>query len=154
MGRKFLIVTGFLAVFLRPGAVAGQGETYGDMEGAIYRSNYDGDTIRFDIPGVHPLLGRNIPVRLRGVDTPEIRGHCSRENRLAAEARAMVRKLLERSARITLRRTGRGKYFRILADIEADGVDLKSALLQAGLAVPYDGGRKSWNWCDDRPTGN
>jgi hypothetical protein len=35
--------------------------------------NYDGDTITFNIPNVHPLLGEKITVRVSGVDTPEIK---------------------------------------------------------------------------------
>ena len=33
-----------------------------------YLRNYDGDTITFEIPGVHPLLGHQIGVRIRNID--------------------------------------------------------------------------------------
>ena len=36
--------------------------------------NYDGDTITVDIPNVHSFFGNNISVRVRGIDTPEVRG--------------------------------------------------------------------------------
>ena len=35
---------------------------------------YDGDTFFVNIPYVHWLIGSNISVRIRGIDTPEIRG--------------------------------------------------------------------------------
>jgi len=40
----------------------------------------------------------------------------------------------------------RGKYFRILADVEADNINLADLLLKKGLAVPYNGGTKI-DWC-------
>ena len=41
----------------------------------------------------------------------------------------------------------RDKYFRILAGIRADGRDVGRMLIEAGLAVQYDGGTKTANWC-------
>ncbi len=34
---------------------------------------YNGDTGTFTLPGVHPFFGEKISVRIRGIDTPEIR---------------------------------------------------------------------------------
>ena len=149
MGQKLLLLTGFLALFLFPYALPGEEKTYGDMEGVIYRGNYDGDTIRFDIPGVHPLLGENIAIRLRAVDTSEIRGKCPAEKKLAVAARDFVRGGLTKAKKITLTNTGRGKYFRVVARVVADGIDVSSALLEAGLAVPYLGGKRVGNWCGE-----
>ena len=55
-------------------------EYYGDLVVEKYISAYDGDTFRVDIAEIHPLIGRNMPIRLRGVDTPEMRGRCDQEN--------------------------------------------------------------------------
>jgi len=52
---------------------------YGDYQGAVYVSNYDGDTIKFDLPGLHPIIGKKINIRVNGIDTPEIRGKCEGE---------------------------------------------------------------------------
>ena len=41
----------------------------------------------------------------------------------------------------------RGKYFRIVADVYADGVSLTDKLIKSGYAVPYDGGTKAKDWC-------
>ena len=47
----------------------------------------------------------------------------------------------------------RGKYFRILADVEVDGVDLGTLLVKEGLAKVYDGGKKSdWEPTKVAPT--
>ena len=147
MGHNLLLLAGFLALFLFPDALPGKERTYGDIAGVIYRSNYDGDTIRFDIPGVHPFLGKHIAIRLRGVDTPEIRGKCPAEKKLAVVVRNFVRGILAKAKQVTLTNTGRGKYFRIVARVVADRVDVSGALLKAGLEVPYNGGKKAGGWC-------
>ena len=33
---------------------------FGDYEGAIYVRNYDGDTITFNLPNLHPIIGKKI----------------------------------------------------------------------------------------------
>lgn len=47
--------------------------THAQFSCVKYLKNYDGDTTTFEIPNVHPLIGQNISVRVRGIDTPEIR---------------------------------------------------------------------------------
>lgn len=60
----------------------------------------------------------------------------------ALKAKEKVRQLLENARSIILLDVGRDKYFRILARVEADGVDIGKILIIEGLAKPYDGGRK------------
>lgn len=122
-------------------------KSYGDLEGVIFLGNHDGDTIRVDIPGVSPLFGENISVRVRGLDAPEIRAKCQKEKAMALEAKERVHQFLEQAKHIILKETGRDKYFRIVARVVADGVDVGDLLLNEGLAVPYDGGRKDTSWC-------
>ncbi|MBF8273509.1 MAG: micrococcal nuclease-like nuclease [Magnetococcales bacterium] len=149
MRTTIMITLGMLLFLPSLEALSGEGRrTYGDLEGAIYLGNYDGDTLRFDLPCVHPLFGENIPVRVRGVDTPEVRAKCPEEKLMALEARERVRQLLEKAERITLKETGRDKYFRIVARVVADEMDVGKILIGAGLAVPYDGGRKTREWCN------
>ena len=45
-----------------------------------YVKNYDADTITFNVPNVHPLIGKKINIRVLGVDTPEIRTKNKCEN--------------------------------------------------------------------------
>ena len=42
----------------------------------------------------------------------------------------------------------RGKYFRIVGRLIADGVDISELLIQQHLAVLYDGGTKTKDWCE------
>ncbi len=90
---------------------------------------------------------------MEGIDTPEIRGKCQKEKDLAYEARDLVRGLLNNAQTITLSiddnpKEVRGKYFRIVARLEADGQDISELLIQRQLAVPYDGGTKVKDWCE------
>ncbi len=89
-------------------------------------------------------------IRLRGIDCPELsKGRCTLEAEMAREARDLVHELLQKASTINLHRTGRGKYFRMLADVEFDGRDLATILLKRGLAVSYFGGKRDHNWCQN-----
>ena len=119
---------------------------YGSVTVSKVISVYDGDTFRVNIDSLPPIVGKNIPVRLEGVDTPEINGKCQYEKDLALEARDFVRSKLSNAVEILLNDLQRGKYFRIVAKVYIDGVSLEDELLQNGLAYQYNGGKKS-NWC-------
>lgn len=119
-----------------------------------YVRNYDADTITFDIPNVHPLIGDKISVRIRHIDTPEIKGRNPCEKETARTAKRLVENLLKRAKRIDLENVGKDKYFRILADVRIDGNLLSDSLLKNKLALAYEGGTKQKiNWCDRLPAG-
>lgn len=112
-------------------------------------SNYDGDTVRFNIPDVHPLIGTNISVRVVGVDTPEKNGKLPCEKEKARIAHKFTENMLRKAKRIELRDVGKDKYFRILARVNVDGLDLGELLIKNKLALPYGGGTKPrTNWCE------
>ena len=121
--------------------------TYENINNVRYVKNYDGDTVTVDISGVLPLIGDNISVRIRGIDTPELRGKCQSEKDKARIAKRLVKAELRRAKTIDLHRVGRGKYFRIIADVKYDGKDLGQVLIKNKLAVPYNGGKKKQDWC-------
>ena len=123
------------------------GPEYGAVQISQVNSVYDGDTFRVTIAGWPSIVGENIPVRVAGIDTPEIRGKCLREKELARKAKAFVRNRLAQAHTIELRNIRRGKYFRLVANVYVDGQDLTQMLISQGLGVPYDGGHKSVNWC-------
>ena len=108
---------------------------------------YDGDTIFVNIPGLHPLIGQDIGIRVRGIDTPEIRGKCQEEKEMALTAKSLAEDTLLGARRIDIIDAERGKYFRILAAVTADGVSLGALLIDAGLAVHYNGKGPRHNWC-------
>ena len=122
-------------------------KSYGDYQGAIYIRNYDGDTITFNLPGLHPIISEKISIRVNGIDTPEIKGKCEKEKYDAKQAQQMVADILKDADQIVLRNMERGKYFRIAADVIVDGESLGDILVETGMAIRYDGGRKVKGWC-------
>ena len=119
---------------------------YGTVTVSKVISVYDGDTFRVNIDSLPPIVGKNIAIRVNGVDTPEIRGKCQYEKNLALEARDFVRSKLANAKEIKLTNLQRGKYFRVVANVLVDGVSLEQELLDNELAYEYSGGKKlSWH---------
>jgi micrococcal nuclease len=117
-----------------------------------YIRNYDADTITVSIPGAHPLIGEKIGVRVRGIDSPEIKGTLPCEKDQAKTAKRLIENILKNSKRIDLENVDRDKYFRILADVIVDSKNLKDVLLKNGLAYAYKGGTKEKrDWCKRLP---
>ena len=119
---------------------------YGTVTVSKVISVYDGDTFRVNIASLPPIVGKNIPIRVNGVDTPEIQGKCKYEKNLALKARDFVRIKLTNAKEIKLTNLQRGKYFRVVANVVVDGVSLEQELLDNELAYRYDGGKKL-SWC-------
>ena len=141
---KYLIA---LIAFLL--ATPAHAKSFGDYEGVVYIRNYDGDTITFNLPGLHPIIGEKISIRVNGIDTPEINGKCEKEKYDAKQAQQMVADILKDAEQIVLRNMERGKYFRIAADVYVDGENLADMLIEAGMAVKYNAGKKTHKWCEE-----
>lgn len=120
---------------------------YGSILVERVTSIIDGDSFRVDVSEWPPVVGESIPIRVRGVDSPELRAKCSSEKALARKARQHTVAKLRDAKEIELRNIKRGKYFRLLAEVYVDGESLGSSLVQAGLAVAYSGGTRA-SWCD------
>ncbi len=123
-------------------------KSYGDYQGAVYLRNYDGDTITFNLPGLHPIIGEKISIRVNGIDTPEMRGGCAKEKYDAQQAKEMVADILKDAERIDLKNMEREKYIRIAADVFVDGESLADILVETGTAIQYYGGKKNHNGCE------
>lgn len=104
-------------------------------------SVYDGDTLVVDIQNWPEIIGRRIPIRIRGIDTPELHDESAKVKALAVQAKEFSKEKLGRS-QIRIQNLDRDKYFRIVADVYVDGQNLGDALIKNGLAKPYDGGKK------------
>ena len=114
---------------------------------------YDGDTcyadLHWDGDPLPPLFGKNMKVRLLGIDTPEIKGAgCERERCLARRAKALLEDFVSRDGEQRLESCVRDKYFRVTCDIvSARGESASKAMLASGLAVEYGGKTKVHDWC-------
>ncbi len=106
----------------------------------------DGDTL---MVRARIWIGQEIEikVRLAGVDAPELRGKCESERILARQARELVAARIA-DGEVSLHAVQYGKFAgRVLATVETSaGIDLGTALLDAGLGRPYRGRRRQ-SWC-------
>lgn len=104
----------------------------------------DGDTFIINIPNIPDVFGKNIAVRIRGIDTPELNDSREEIRKISIQAKEELEKLLLNGKKITLYNLGRDKYFRLLASVKVDNVDVSEYLIKKGLAKKYNGGKKEW----------
>ncbi len=113
--------------------------------------NLDGDTFVVDIPDVHHFFGSDISIRIRGINTGEIKNYKGKtkcEHEMAIMAKEELAGILEKANVIELRDTQRGKYFRVLADVYVNRRSISRHMLKKSLAVEYYGGNKGGvDWC-------
>lgn len=113
----------------------------------------DGDTFIIDIPNIPAVFGSEIAVRIRGIDTPELKDEREEIREISIQAKEELEKLLLNSnaesgqkPNITLYNLGRDKYFRLLASVKVDNIDIAEYMINKGLAKKYRGGAKDgWN---------
>jgi micrococcal nuclease len=119
---------------------------YGDAVVSEVSTIYDGDTFFANIKDYPPIAGDHIAIRVKGVDTPEMKGDCEREVELARKAKQFTVTFLRSAKTIQLKNLARDKYFRIDADVYSNGKSLAAELIKAGLGYEYYGGKKR-SWC-------
>lgn len=107
---------------------------------------YDGDTFRAEIASEIAVFSP-ISVRIRGIDAPEISGACENEKSAAIAARESLKSKLFTAKKIELVNVAPDKYFRLLADVRADNLDLGSYQVLGGHARRYTGGKRE-GWCE------
>ena len=110
---------------------------------------YDGDTITV----ASRLAIRNspiyrFPVRLLGIDSPEIKGSTENEKKLAKQSRDALHELLF-DKHVILKNVTTEKYGRLLANVYINDIHVNKWMLDNKYAIEYDGGTKSrpvnWN---------
>lgn len=100
---------------------------------------YDGDTMTVTIDDLPDVFGKEIPIRIYGIDTPEIK---SSNKANAVIARDFVESMCPIGSTVTLSNIRRDKYFRLDANVECKGKDVATELLKNNMAKPYFGGTK------------
>lgn len=122
---------------------------------------YDGDTIKTHFSTYRlPEPINKVSIRINGIDTPELpaksyketgklgRADCVQEAEHALKAKEFVEMLVVGFKRMKVENFKWGKYGgRIVGDVKIGGVDVATALINEGFAVPYDGGTKTHDWC-------
>lgn len=136
-----LLAAGVCALSMHA-AVAGDGDfVRGPVEARVERI-IDGDTF-VAVAQVWPGHSVRVSVRIRGIDAPETKSRCASEREAGAAAREALEALFG-GAPVAISNIGGGKYYgRVLADVTAhDGRGAAAALLGAGLARHYSGGKR------------
>ena len=108
---------------------------------------YDGDTFTGQVI-LSPDILVDVRVRLRNIDTPEIKRRCEADKKMAKQARQVLRDLIPRGTIVDLQKTKDDKYLgRIDANvILPDGRDVATILIKQGLGRLYKGGKRQ-TWC-------
>jgi len=113
----------------------------------------DGDTIALNVENEKPLIQKiGLSVRIRGIDTPEKgkKAKCDKERALAEQATKFVNELIGVMGQneLLLSKVRWDKFGgRIDAFVKVNGVDIGKSLIRRGLAVEYDGEKKTKDWC-------
>jgi endonuclease YncB( thermonuclease family) len=110
---------------------------------------YDGDTFTMisKLPHSEGPIYR-FSVRMKGIDSPEIKGKTMNEKELAMKSRDALSKLILGKI-VVLKNATTEKYGRILADVYIGELCINEWMLTNKFAVKYDGGTKErpeeWN---------
>ena len=107
---------------------------------------HDGDTFIVNIAGCPDVLCKNMPVRISGIDAPEIKGKCAQETADAIAAKNYLTGQVMNAKDIALHDPTRDKYFRISALVIVNGVNVGNEMVKQGLARTYSGGKRA-SWC-------
>jgi micrococcal nuclease len=134
--NSFKVFLFTLLIFI---GVAGFSE---DLKFSKLISVYDGDTFIVQIDDLPKVFGQKLRIRVAKIDTPEVKSSSMLVKKYANTAKVFSEKLLTSAHRIELKNVKRDKYFRVIADVYVDGVDLAEELLKEGLAVKYSGGKR------------
>ena len=108
----------------------------------------DGDTILVTARP-WPQQSIEVYVRLRGIDTPELKSRCAEGKNAASEAKHLLEELAASSSMVKLTDISADKYFgRIVADVSLpDGRNPAKEMIAAGLAASYSGSGKKNDLC-------
>lgn len=113
------------------------------LQNVSIASVYDGDTFKINLNCSLSVYCEKVPVRVLGVDCPEIKGKTEEEKHLAQQAKEFTKKFLDNSP-ISLTDCGRDKYFRLLCKVQnGQGQNLADELIKHDLGYKYYGGTKS-----------
>ena len=97
----------------------------------------DGDTFIINIPNIPDVFGKEIAVRIRGIDTPELNDSREEIKSIAIKAKEELEKLLTsgdaysgQKPKVILYNLGRDKYFRLLASVKVNNIDIAEYLIK------------------------
>lgn len=127
-------------------------DTRWDLDIMDIEKVYDGDTIYVNLDGLPRVFGEDLGIRLRGIDTPEMRSRCdtdeakARERFLASLAQVALEEKVFQSDVISIRNVSRGSFFRVVGDVYLDDVNVQNWLVEKGYAILESDATPGY-WC-------
>ncbi|MCH9844170.1 MAG: thermonuclease family protein [Alphaproteobacteria bacterium] len=119
--------------------------TYHDYHAEIIRI-IDGDTFEANI-AIFPKQIATHKIRLRHIDTPELKGACHNEKQLANKAKIYLQTILPQGSAIRLNDVSYDNFGRVLATVShKKHGDIGALLMQQNFAIPYQKGKNNY-WC-------
>lgn len=109
-------------------------KTYGSVK-AKFLQNYDGDTFKADIDEWPIIIGRYISVRIAGIQAPEMYQGDTQQKMTAERSRIALGQILTPAKHIKLVNIRRGKFFRLIAGVIADDINVGQYMIEKGYAV-------------------
>lgn len=101
---------------------------------AHVESVYDGDTVTLDIEVGFDMMINDAKIRIYGIDAPEMRGEERPQGIIARDA---LRELIDgKDVRMVYH--GKGKYFRYIAEIYIDTINISHWMVRNGYAEYKD----------------
>jgi len=138
MVRFILVMAGLSFVFSIAAADVNDVNrvSYGNaIVGKIVDCNQTDDyNFRCDIRNYPPIIGRDVPIRIRGI---EISAADSNQPQ-TGQANDFIRENLKNAKRIEIKNMQRGDGFFILADVYCDGQSLSQLLMERNFARAID----------------
>ncbi len=122
----------------------------------------DGDTFTITTDTVHKVLvGNRFTVRINGIDAPEIKGKCPKEQSYAKQAKQLLTNILNNAtttnANVEVVSLYKDRFGRLVGDVYIHPtkggkvVDVGKVMLSEGLALPYStkGRKNNYDnfWC-------
>lgn len=121
----------------------------------------DGDTFTITTDTAHKVLvGKRFTVRIKDIDTPELKAKCAAERQYALDAKTMLENMLRQAElnrnKIEVVSHYRDRFGRLVADVlihqNNTTINVGNALLSKGLALPYSAKGHNNNysnfWCN------
>lgn len=106
---------------------------------------YDGDTF-YGWAETFIYQTMYMKIRIRNIDTPEIRGSDACERKLAYAARDYLAHLLANAKTVSIDNLAYDNFGRVLASVQADNINVAVKMIESGHARPYVKGA-SGGWC-------
>jgi micrococcal nuclease len=119
------------------------------VQGIRVLSVMDGDTFAIDGRAWSPFPDLKWKIRIAGIDTPEMKGHCPAERVAARQAKTLLTQYLRQHGNIvTLSHVHHDKYGgRFVATVNTPDGEASQVLLDKNLARPYTGQGHKPDWC-------